>query len=57
MQCLKQNAKECVGDSMPKNIFNQEIKVIRAVFNKKIAAKTCYPSRITNSSCNLIRFK
>lgn len=31
------NAKECVGDSMPKNIFNQEIKVIRAVFNKKIA--------------------
>lgn len=35
MQCLKQNAKECVGDSMPKNIFNQEIKVIRAVFNKK----------------------
>lgn len=37
MQCLKQNAKECVGDSMPKNIFNQEIKVIRAVLNKKIA--------------------
>lgn len=37
MQCLKQNAKECVGDSMPKNIFNQEIKAIRAVFNKKIA--------------------